>query len=179
MKLRIHTIVAALSLLLFAAAAGAASATQAVAKPGFLPGTWKGTGTIVGSSSDGLMSTKHTGTIRFTLVVRPDLSVTGSGRWNVTMKGSGSDTSSLIKGAAALKLSGPATDVRFAGTQIVTGSITASGVTVPLRMKPRALSGRLVISRAGKCSANGTAPMGPGVSLKWSALLAIQGTCNA
>lgn len=177
MKLRIHTVAAALSLVVFTAAAGAA--TQAGAKPGFLPGTWKGTGTIVGSSSDGAMSTKHTGTIRFSLTVRPDLSVAGSGRWNVTMRGSGAGTSSTLKGAAALKLSGPATDVRFAGAQTVAGSITVNGVTMPINMKPRPLNGRLVISRAGKCSANGTAPMGPGVSLKWSALLEIRGTCNA
>jgi hypothetical protein len=178
MKLSISTIGAAIALLL-AAAAGGAGGSQAAAKPGFLPGTWTGTGTISGTSSDGVMSTTHSGQIRFRFVVTADLSVSGTGTWNVTMKGSGSDTSTTMKGTAALKLSGAARDVRFAGKQAVQGSITASGVTVPIKMAPRDLKGRLLITRAGKCSASGTAPMGPGVSLKWTAKLSIRGTCNA
>jgi hypothetical protein len=179
MMLRLLTTVAALVSILVAAALGGASASQAAAKPGFLPGTWKGTGTISGSSSDGVMSTRHSGQIRFTLIVRNDLSASGSGTWKVTMKGSGPESSSTMTGTAALKLSGAAREVRFAGQERVTGFVTASGVKVPIRMAPRTLKGRLLIGRPGKCSASGTAPMGPGVSLKWTARLVINGTCNA
>jgi hypothetical protein len=179
MKLRMLTLVATLGLLLLAAVAGGASATEAAAKPGFLPGTWNGIGTISGSLDDGFASTRFSGKLGFHLKVKPDLTVTGSGSRVMTMKGSGPVSSSMT-GIAVLKFSGNATDARFSGIENVTGTVTANGIPKPVRINGRAINNlRLVISRGGKCSANGTVPMAPGVTLKWTARLAITGTCNA
>ena len=67
MKLRIQTLTA-LALLLVAAVAGTASANQTAPKPGFLPGTWIGKGTIKGSVEDGPMWTTFSGGITSSLM---------------------------------------------------------------------------------------------------------------
>jgi hypothetical protein len=159
------------------ALAGLAHAGQAAPKPGFLPGTWNVTGTISGSSVDGPMTTVFGGSIRMTLKVAKSYKVGGSGTWQMTMKGSG-PVSSSMNGTAAVTLSGSSVDVRFAGQQSVTGTVSDGALSTPIRMN-RPLSGKLVIKRAGKCRVTGTAPMGGGARLTWTALLAGSGTCRA
>jgi len=155
-----------------------ASATASAApKPGFLPGTWKLTGTISGSAVDGPMSTVFGGSIRMTLKVGKDFKVGGNGTWQMTMTGSG-PVNSTMNGTAAVKLSGSAVGVRFAGQQSVTGTVSDGVLSTPIRMS-RPLSGKLVIKRAGKCRVTGTSPMNGGATLTWTALLAGSGTCRA
>jgi hypothetical protein len=153
-----------------------ASATAAP-KPGFLPGTWQVTGTISGRASDGPMTTVFGGGIRFTLRIGSNRRAGGTGTWTMTMKGSG-PMSSTMRGTAGVTLSGSAVDVRFTGRQTVTGTVGDGTVSTPIRMS-RPLAGKLVITRAGKCRVTGTAPMGGGARLTWTALLAGSGTCNA
>ena len=180
MKRKLLTIVGTLALL-GAAALGGASATGAAPQPGLVPGTWTGVGTLAGASTDGVMSTVHSGQVRFTVIVQPDRSVSGSGTWKRTMKGSGSDTKTVIIGSASFKFSGPSRAARFLGKEYAQGKMIASGVTVPIGMPPQKLAGTLIIARAGDCTANGTAeiPTRPGLKLKWTAKRAIKGTCNA
>jgi hypothetical protein len=179
MKRKLLTLVAAVGVL--AAALSGASATDAAPKPGLPPGTWTGIGTLSGASRDGIMSTAHSGQVRFTLVVQPDRSVTGSGTWKRTMTGSGADTKTVIIGTASLKFSGPSREAGFAGKEYAQGKMIASGVTRRIGMPPQKLEGTLVIARAGDCTANGTAdiPTRPGLKLKWTAKRSIKGTCNA
>jgi hypothetical protein len=181
MNTRIHTVTRRIAAAAIAALALAASAHpdagQAVPKPGFLPGTWNVTGTIAGSAVDGPMSTVFAGSIRMTLKVGTNLEVGGTGTWRMTMKGTG-PVSSSMSGNAAVTLTGSSVDVRFAGQQRVTGTVGDGTLSTPIRMN-RPLSGKLVIKRAGKCRVTGTAPMGGGATLTWTALLAGSGTCRA
>jgi len=183
MKLRLITTAAALVAAVAAAGIGGAPSTEAAPKPGFMPGLWNGKGTIGGSVTDAFGTTLFKGTFKFRIKVAPDLTVTGSGRRVLRMKGTG-DPSSTMRGTGVLKFSGTASDVRFTGTEHVMGNITVNGMTKPIEMtksipNEAGASASLVISRPGKCRVLGSVPMGPGVTLKWTALLAINGTCNA
>jgi hypothetical protein len=173
MKFTTITVVSALA----GAALAVASAAQGAPKPGFVPGKWVGSGKISGTTGDGPMSEVWRGSVRFTLVVGKSLTAGGSGTWALTMKGSG-PVGSTMTGSAALKLSGPATDVRFAGTQKISGTVSDGVVSNGINFT-RPLNGRLVIARAGSCLVTGTSPMGPGLKLTWSAQLAGSGTCKA
>ena len=99
-----------------------ATTAPAAPKPGFLPGTWNVTGTISGSAVDGPMSTVFSGSVRMTLKIGKTYRVGGTGTWQMTMRGTG-PVNSTMNGAAAVKLSGSAVDVRFAGQQSVTGTV--------------------------------------------------------
>jgi hypothetical protein len=177
MKIKLLAVCATLGLVVTAATLGSASSTWAAPKVGFLPGTWVGTGKISGQTGDGPMSEEWNGNVRFTLVVSPGLTAGGSGTWALTMKGTG-PVASTMNGSAALKMSGPATDVRYTGTQKISGSVSDGTRSTAINFT-RPLTGRLVIARAGKCRVNGSSPMGPGVKFTWSAQLAGSGTCNA
>lgn len=165
------TILAAIAL---AVVAGAAPAAETLARPGFAPGKWVGTGTISGSGVDGPMRVVYGGKIRFALDVKPNLTATGTGTWAMTMKGSGPVTG-VMKGTAALELTGSGSDVRYSGTQRVSGTVTDGTLSTPIRFT-RQLKGRLVISRAGSCKVVGTSPMGGGAVFKWTATKGT-GTC--
>jgi hypothetical protein len=182
--LRRITQIAAGALALAVVAAGAAHAGTAVAKPGFLPGTWFGKGTISGNVTDGPMSTHFSGGISFTLKVSPKLAVGGSGTRQLNMLGAqdapssyGVDTSMF--GTASIRLAGTSTNVTYAGLQHITGEIRTAGVKRPLTIPDQKVAGRLVIKRAGKCKVTGTSTIQPGVTLSWSAQLKGSGTCNA
>lgn len=162
---------------LAAALASSTAAAPSAPKPGFLPGTWKVSGTISGSSVDGPMTTVFTGKVGLTLTVAKNLKVGGSGTWAMTMTGTG-PIGSVMNGTAAVKLSGSSVDVRFAGQQSVSGTVGDGTRSTPISMS-RPFSGKLVIKRAGKCRVTGTSPMGGGATLTWTALLAGSGTCRA
>ena len=157
-----------------AVAAGGASKAQATAKPGFAPGVWHGTATISGTSSDGPMTTTFRGKVAFTLTVKQSLAAGGTGSWTMTMKGSG-PVASTMTGKAALTFSGSGTDVRYAGKQKVTGTVSDGTISRPIGFT-KAISGRLVITRAGSCKVVGTGPMGGGLTFKWTATKGT-GTC--
>jgi len=178
MKLKMLTSLATLCLLLLAAAIGGAESTPAAAKPGFLPGTWNGTGKIGGVVNDGFATTRFSGKLGFRIKVNPDLTVSGTGSWVRMMKGTG-PVSSEMQGIATFKFSGTATAPRFKGKEDATGNLHVNGSSRPLKIDDRDVGGLLVFARAGKCSANGTVPTGEGAKLKWTAKLAINGTCNA
>jgi hypothetical protein len=158
------------------ALAADSQAAQAAPKPGFVPGTWQVAGTISGSATDGPMTTVFSGQVRFRLTVAKNLRVGGGGTWAMTMKGTG-PVGSTMNGTAAVKLSGTSIDVRFAGQQNVTGTVSDGVLSTPIRMS-RPLTGKLVIKRAGHCRVTGIAPMGGGATLTWTALLAGSGKCN-
>lgn len=161
----------------FAATGGAAP------KPGFLPGTWLGKGTITGYSVDGPMSTHFDGGITFTLKVGKNLRVSGTGTWQLNMLGSEDGPSSYavdstMRGSAAIRLGGTSTAPTFTGMQEVTGEIRSAGMSHPVSFE-RALNGRLTITRAGKCLVRGATVVQQGVKLTWSAQLKGSGKCNA
>ena len=169
------TLLAAAALAAAALAAVAAASGQAAPKPGFVPGTWIGTGTISGSSADGPLKTVFSGSISFTLKVAPSLAASGSGSWAMTMKGSG-PVSSMMKGSAPVQMRGSGSDVRYTGTQKVSGVVSDGTMSRKLSFS-RPLSGRLVITRAGTCRVSGSSTTG-GVTLSWSAQLQGSGTCR-
>jgi hypothetical protein len=155
----------------------------AAPKPGFLPGTWIGKGTITGYVVDGPMATHFGGGVSFILKVSPKLAVSGSGTWEMTMLGSQDAPSdyavdSTMKGTAAIRLAGPATAPTFGGTQKVVGEIRSGSMKTPISFE-RKFSGRLTISRAGTCLVRGVTVTQPGVKLTWSAQLKGSGKCNA
>jgi hypothetical protein len=183
MKRRTLVLATALAVVATSLALGTASATDAAAKPGFLPGTWVGKGTISGSSVDGPMSTHFDGGIAFTLKVSKKLSVSGTGTWTLNMLGSedapsSSAVDSTMRGSAAITFGGQSTGVTFTGLQKITGEIRSAGVARPFSMQ-RPLTGRLTIVRAGQCFVRGATVIQSGVKLVWSAQLKGSGTCRA
>jgi hypothetical protein len=172
-KPRIYALTA-LALLLVAAVAGTASAKQAAPKPGFLPGTWVGTGTIKGSVEDGPMWTTFSGGIAFTLKVDKTFRASGSGSWKMNMLGTQDEMSedaidSSMFGTASLRLSGSATNVAFKGLMHVVGEIRAYGHKRPMKPFDQEIAKRLVITKATTCKVSGTTQIQPGVTLTWSA----------
>jgi hypothetical protein len=154
----------------------------AAPKPGFVPGTWVGTGTISGTTIDSPMTTRFNGGISFTLRVDHGLRVTGTGTWRLGMLGAettGSDgaMTSKLKGSAAIALTGSGTAVAFKGTQRVAGAVTAYGVTRPISFT-RPLTGTLRVTKAGTCRVSGGTTLPGGVALRWSAVLKGSGTCR-
>jgi len=173
MKLRIQ-ILTALALVLVAAVAATASATQTAPKPGFLPGTWIGKGTIKGSVEDGPMWTTFSGGMAFTLKVDKKFRTSGSGSWKMNMLGTQDAKSedaidSSMFGTASLQLSGPATKVAFKGVMHVVGEIRAYGHSRPMKPFDQEIAKRLVITKANTCKVVGTSQVQPGVTLTWTA----------
>lgn len=183
MKLSRISIGAALLVVLAALAIGFTSASHAAPKPGFMPGTWVGKGTIKGYVVDGPMATHFSGGMAFTLKVSPKLAVSGSGKWQMSMLGSQDGPSewavdSTMNGTAAISLGGSSTGPTFTGTQKVSGEIRSGSMKTPISME-RPLTGKLTINRAGKCLVRGVTQMQRGVTLTWSAQLKGSGKCNA
>jgi hypothetical protein len=172
-KLRIHTLIAALALLLFAAVAGTASATQSIAKPGFPPGTWIGSGYGEAEIAlDGDLITLMSTTLKFTLNVSRDGKVAGKGTLTRLQTGSGS-VGSKITGVAKVTFSGSPTHVRYSGSEVVTTKFIdaehVQGTTFT-----RQVTGGLVIKKARSCLVTGghtVAGAGPSVKFTWKASL--------
>jgi len=159
-----------------------AGAADAKAKPGLLPGTWVGKGTINGYAVDGPMATHFSGGVTFTLKVDKKLRVSGGGSWQMRMLGSEDGPSetavdSSMEGSAAIRLLGTATGLTFTGMQRVVGEVRMGKVAHPISFT-RPLKGQLVIKRAGHCKVAGVTTIQPGVTLTWSAVLKGSGTCN-
>jgi hypothetical protein len=150
------------------------STATAAAKPGFAPGIWRGTATMSGASSDGPMTTTFSGKVRFTLAVKPNLAVSGSGTWTMIVKSRG-PVSGVTNGTTALTFTGSGSDVRYAGVQKVAGTVSDGINHRPIGFT-RPIKGRFAITRAGTCKVVGTAAMGDGRSFKWSAVKGT-GTC--
>ena len=160
-----------------------ATGVSAKPKPGFLPGTWIGKGTITGTSTDGPMTVHFSGGIAFTLKVAPSLAAKGSGTWRLDMLGSEDAMSneavdSTMQGRAAIALRGSGSRIRFAGLQRVVGEIRSAGRSTPISFT-RPLEGTLAITRAGKCKVSGTTVLPDGVKLVWNATLEGSSTCRA
>lgn len=175
-------LVAALLLGLVLALVGATGAS-AKPKPGFLPGTWTGKGTITGSSTDGPMTVHFSGGIAFTLKVAPSLAAKGTGTWRLDMLGSEDAMSdeaidSTMQGRAAISLAGSGTTITFSGLQKVAGEIRVAGTSRPLSFS-RPLNGTLAITRAGACKVSGVTRMPDGVKLVWSAVRKGGSTCRS
>jgi hypothetical protein len=173
----------ALGALLAATTAAGAPLNLTGAKPGFLPGTWTGKGTIAGRSVDGPMTTTFSGGTTFTLNVAKDLHVSGTGTWRVNMVGTedadaDDAVNSDLRSIAAIKFGGTSTNVTFSGRLYVTGEVTAYGkLRQPVKFD-RDLNGRLVITRAGHCKVVGGHTLPGGVTVSWSALLKGSGFCR-
>ena len=161
----------------------AATTASAAPKPGFLPGTWIGKGTITGTTTDGPFTTHLDGGIAFTLRVDRGLRVSGTGTWRLNMLGSqdgpsDSAVDSTMQGTAAIRFAGTGAVPSFTGNQRVIGEMRMGSMKRPVSFA-QTLAGRLVISRAGKCKVVGGAQMPGGGTLRWTAVLKGSGTCRA
>lgn len=151
MKLTIKTLVA---LLLVAASAFAASAAQSAPKPGFPSGTWIGSG--YGEAEIALagdLITLYSTNLNFTLNVSKNGTVTGTGMLKSLQTGSGS-VGSKITGVAKLTFSGTPTNIRYAGTQVVTMGFVDQAHNEG-RSFERKISGGLVPRKALSCRVSG------------------------
>lgn len=166
MKLTIKTIVA---LLLVAASAFAASAAQAAPKPGFPNGTWLGAGYGEAEIAlDGDLITLHSTNLNFVLNVSKDGTITGSGTLRSLQTGSGS-VGSKITGVAKLTFSGTPTNIRYAGTQVVTTKFI-DAAHVDGTTFTRKITGGLVPKKALSCRVSGGHRF-QGVTFTWQARL--------
>lgn len=129
--------------------AAAGSNAAAAPKPGFLPGTWAGSGTHKGvfDIGDGHPS-PTTGTVRFTLVVNKNLEASGTLVIKTTMFTKIEDMRGKVVGTGTMRISGTGTDVRYAGNLALKGKLTDGKVTIPFGLT-RPVSGALRITRAG------------------------------
>ena len=167
MRLRTFTTVATLALALLAAALGSASATNAAPKPGFPAGTWIGGGYGEAEIAfDADLITLYSTNLSFTLKVSKGGTVTGTGTLRSLQTGSGS-VGSRISGVATLTFSGTPTNVRYAGTQVVTTRFVdaehVQGTTLT-----RKISGGLVPTKARSCRVTGGHRF-EGVAFNWQA----------
>ena len=157
-----------------------ATAGTAAPKPGFMPGTWIGQGTIAGTVTDDVMTTKFDGRVTFRLKVNQKFVVSGAGSWTQTMFGTQDAPSqygvgAMITGNAAITLKGTSTNVTFSGTQKLVTEIRAGSRKTTVKQSEYDLNGRLVITKANACSVVGKTVVQPGVTLTWSARL--KGSC--
>jgi hypothetical protein len=169
MKLRTFTIAATLVLALVAAALGSASATEAAPKPGFPAGTWIGAGYGEAEIAlDADLITLYSTNLNFTLNVSKGGTVTGKGTLRSLQTGSGS-VGSRITGVAKLAFSGTPTNIRYAGTQVVTTKFIdaehVQGTTLT-----REISGGLEVKKARSCRVTGGHRF-QGVTFNWQARL--------
>jgi hypothetical protein len=158
-----------------------ASAGNTMPKPGFMPGTWVGQGTIAGTVVDGPMTTKFDGRITFRLKVNNKFGVSGTGHWTQSMFGTQDapaqyGVGAMIHGTAAITLKGMATKVRFSGTQKLVTEIRAGSRKTRTNESEADLNGRLTITRATHCKVDGKTEIQPRVFLTWSATLT--GPCH-
>lgn len=159
-----------------------ATAGTAGPKPGFMPGTWVGSGTIAGTVEDGLMTTKFDGRVTFRLKVSEKFVVSGAGSWTQTMFGTQDAPSqygvgAMITGNAAITLKGTSTKVTFSGKQTLVTEIRAGSRRTRTNESEYDLNGRLVITKATQCRVDGKTEIQPRVFLTWSARL--KGPCGA
>jgi hypothetical protein len=176
MKIKFPVLATMLALALVAVAA-TASATQAIAKPGFPAGTWLGNGTLAAKTETVAgLTTRTSGSAKFTLNVSNGGGITGKGVWTSKQIGSGSVNSSII-GVAKVTFLGTPTDVRFKGVQVITTKFQdpahSTGTTFT---KKEPVRGSLVIKKAGSCLVTGGHTFDGG---KFSWRAALQGvTCR-
>jgi len=174
-RISLATVVAAL----LTALAGSFSADGGAApKPGFLPGTWIGKGTISGNgpATEG-PATTFSGKLDFVLVASRDGRVKGTGNWSRTMVGTGS-VSATIVAKTRVRVTGTTTAPRLVGTYRAVGRFSGHGVTNTSTFAPVSLNEKLVITRAGKCRVTGSHTFN-GVTTQWTAQLKGSGTCRA
>jgi hypothetical protein len=167
------TFVSAIATALSALALEAALSADSAAKPGFAPGTWHGTATMSGTSSDGPMTTTFSGKVKFTLTVKPSLLAGGSGVATMTLHGTG-PVDGTMSGKATLTLSGTGSDVHYAGSEKVSGTVSDGTISRPIGFA-RQVKGDLLITKAGSCKVVGTTK-GKGLNFKWTATKGT-GTC--
>jgi hypothetical protein len=158
---------------------GAASVGLAAPKPGFLPGTWIGTGTISGSGpAVGGPAATFEGKLAFTMTVRRNGAVSGTGSWSRTMTSVDPGVSAIIAAKTSVQVSGSSTAPRLVGTYRAVGTFVGHGVSKTSTFAPATLNETLVITRAGKCRASGSSTV-KGVTTTWTAQLKGSGKCNA
>jgi hypothetical protein len=134
--------------------AAAGSDAHAAPKPGFLPGTWVGTGIHKGVFTLAGNSSPTTGTVSFTLAVDKSLKASGTLMIKTTMHTSIEDMRGTVVGTGTMKISGTGSDVRYSGTLALKGKLTDGKVTIPFRLT-RPVSGGLRITRAGCTKVSG------------------------
>lgn len=139
---------------------------SAAPKPGFVPGTWNGSGATKGIFTVGGQPSTVDGSLRFKLTIAKDLKASGSMTLRSTMRTSIGDLEGTTTGSGTLRLSGTSTRVHFAGTVAMKGSLTDGVMTVPFG-RPVPLSGDLVINRAGCAKVVGRTNQN--FPLKWTA----------
>jgi hypothetical protein len=176
MKVKFPILATTLALVLVAVAA-TASATQAVAKPGFPAGTWIGNGVLaVQTETVAGLTTRTSGSAKFTLNVSKAGRISGKGVWKIKQIGSGS-VNSRVTGVATVSFFGTPTDVRFKGVEVITTEFQdpahSTGTTFTKKEPAR---GSLLIKKAGSCLVTGGHSFDGG-TFSWRA--ALQGvTCR-
>ena len=169
---RISARQAAVAATVFAAVLIGASTGQAAPKPGLPAGTWVGTGTAGGTSTERGMSSRFTARLRFTVVVGNDGRVRGTGSFASHMTTSGA-ISSDVASTAKVVFRGTSTDIAYTGT----ASTRARFASLTRTLKPITIRQRLPIARAGACKASGGFTLN-GLAFHWSAAMKIAGTCR-
>lgn len=171
MKRKVPALLVAFGLVLAAASVHVASSADAQAT-GLQPGTWVGTGTLEGSIDAGRGAIAVSGVLTFTLRVDEKLRIAGQGSWTLRKLGIANlghgPAAPTVKGWAALAFSGTRSSMSLSGTQYVIGEVAGPGTGMPLRVENE-LEGYLALTRAGRCKLAGSARLGAGMTLRWSA----------
>ena len=178
---KLTTIALALAALCVALAATATAGTAAKPKPGFMPGTWVGKGTISGRVEKDPMTTTSTGRITFVLKVNKAFGVSGTGTWRQTMVGTQDAPSEYavnarIWGTAPITFSGTSINVKYKGKASILTAIQAGSVEPRTTRSESDIFGFLTIKDAFSCSVSGKSELQPGVFLTWSATF--KGACG-
>lgn len=148
------------------------SVGEAAPRPALPAGTWVGSGTATGTSSEGGMTSKFSARLRFSFVVGPNGRIRGKGTFASDMTVTG-EIASVVSSTADVVFRGTSSDIAYSGT----AATRATFETVTRTLKPIVLRQRLPISRAGACTASGSFVLN-GVTLRWSATRKIVGTCR-
>ena len=149
-----------------------ASTGEAAPKAALPAGTWLGTDTANGTSTESGVSSRFAARLRFTIVVGSDGRVRGTGSFASHMTTSGA-ISSEVASTANVVFRGRSTDIAYTGT----AATRARFASVTRTLKPITILQRLPISRAGTCRASGGFTLN-GLAFHWTAAKKIAGTCR-
>jgi hypothetical protein len=143
--MRRNLIVIALGIL--AALAVSVTVGGARPQPGFLPGTWVGSGVMKGLVVTAGDPSPMDGTVKFTLKVNKSLQASGSITLTTRSEMDNWGMRGFLVGTATMPLKGSSTDLRFAGPIRLEGELTDGKLTVPFGITKQ-IAGRLLITRA-------------------------------
>jgi hypothetical protein len=137
-------------------------------QPGFLPGTWVGSGVLKGILVTAGDPSPVDGTVNFTLNVSKSRHASGTITLKTRMEMDNFGLTGFVHSTATVPLKGSSTDLRFAGPIRLEGELTDGKITVPFGITKQ-VSGRLLITRAFCTKVVGGTDSQ--LSFKWTAVL--------